>query len=286
MKEVEKIEKELFIKCNVNSHTMMEHKAITTYNKEHNTEEWAPKLTIRQKSEVSEKLIMLILILLIPFELLYNLIDYMSFKCSKHKRTNEYRKLILGRNLRTIELKQPPLTFIRNKDKLVKQFCSSENQYPLCDIFIWIPEIVASQYPNVPWQRKTVYSVCVPKTFHCYYTNGYISSLHECDWLFKFQRTYNLSKAVPVINYAKQTNWEKVYLRQYAPPIISDDEEESIDCFVELLSENEPMKGLMWEKKDYLFFHVGTFQLKRGSIDVLTERSNTKLNKIMNDILK
>ena len=228
-----------------------------------------------------EILLVSLIILLLPFELIYDLAEHIYFKCSKQKRSNEYRRMMLGQAKTPIRLEQEVPGFFRNKEKLVKQFCSSEHQYPNCEVYFWIPQLVTEKYPDVPWFKKTVYSVRVPYTFHCYYTNGFVSNLLDYDWLLKFQRVYNLTKAVPVINYTRQTDWGREFWKKYSRSLLDTEEYDEIECFVELLTETEPMEGLEYEKVNYMCYHAGTYQLKRHHFDILTSKSHRKLNEII-----
>lgn len=223
-----------------------------------------------------ELLLVLLMILLLPFELIYKFAEHLKFKKSRQKRSNEYRRMMLGRAKTPIRLEQEVPGFFRNKEKLVEQFCSSEHQYPNCEVYFWIPKMIVEKYPSVPWMMKTVYSVRVPYTFHCHYTNGSVSSLLDYDWLLKFQHVYHLTNAVPVINYTRQTDWGRELLKK-SSNILDDEEYDEIECFVELLTETEPMEGLEYEKIDYMYYHAGTFQLKRHYFDILTTKSYTTL---------
>ena len=179
--------------------------------------------------------------------------------------------------------------FFRNRDKVILYFNSSQSMYPSCEVSLYVPEDKADGYHKVPWQdKRELYSVRVPNTFHSYWAEGYVSDLVEHGWLRKFQQDYRLTDAVPVINYSLKNSddviWYNRKITNWICTELWDEEEKApVECFVELLSTVEPVKDTDWEMVEYRWCTLGTFTLKRGCFDRLTNKSRHRLNRILEE---
>ena len=170
--------------------------------------------------------------------------------------------------------------FFRNTDQCAVHYSTNEDIYPESHLSLWLPDDKAGDYPRVPWlQTVGLYSVKVPHVFHSIWADGRISDLNEEDWLAEFQKRWNLSNAVVVINY-KHYEDDNFYLRQRKiersfmdtfPPL---DLEEwtPLECYVELLTDKKPLEGLEWEKVEYRYCHLGTFTLERNCFHDIKDR--------------
>ena len=258
-----------------------------------NDDEWTPQEI--KKSGMSDdiwiKIIFGGLIVLSPFILLYELGESLHFKCSQKRRKEEYRKMLDERARKASKCvpKKDDHHYYRNSDRYIIHCSTNESIYPQCNLSLWIPGDKADDYHRVPWaQPITLYSVKVPHVFHSIWADGQISDLNEEDWLAEFQKRWNLSNAVVVINY-KHYEDDNFYLRQRKiersfmdtfPPL---DWEEwtPLECYVELLTDKKPLEGLEWEKVKYRYCHLGTFTLERNCFHDIQDRK--RLENILNN---
>lgn len=229
------------------------------------------------------------LIVIAPFIIIYELAESLWFKGCPRKRKNEYRNMMQKRvtEAGSIRPDRFDLDFFRNKDSVILHFSSSQAMYPSCEVSLYVPEDKAGGYPKVPWQDMlTLYSVRVPNTFHSYWADGYVSNLIEHGWLRKFQQEYRLTDAVPVINYSFKNSCDVIWYKRELENCIhrelwDEDVKAPVECFVELLSRVEPVKGTEWVPVGYRCCPLGTFTLERGCFDKLTGRSRRRLERIL-----
>ena len=221
------------------------------------------------------------LIVLSPFILLYKLGESLHFNCSQKRRKEEYRKMVKERSRRARKCvpEMDDSGFFRNADRCVVHCSTNEDIYPECNLSLCVPEEKAGNYPHVPWaQPITLYSVRVPHVFHSIWADGRVSDLNEEDWLAEFQKRWNLSDAIVVINY-KHYGDDNLYLRKrkIARCIMDsfpfDNEDRTpLECYVELLTDKKPMEGLEWVNVTYRFYHLGTFTLERNCFNNIKDR--------------
>lgn len=242
-------------------------------------------------SEIWIKIIVVVLVIISPLIIIYNLTESFCFRCYPRKRKDEYRNMMQKRaaEAKRVRPDRFDFDFFRNRDKVILYFNSSQAMYPSCEVSLYVPEDKADGYHKVPWQdKRELYSVRVPNTFHSYWAEGYVSDLVEHGWLRKFQQDYRLTDAVPVINYSLKNSGDVIwYNRKISNCIYTElwDEEEKapVECFVELLSTVEPVKDTDWEMVEYRWCTLGTFTLERGCFDRLTNRSRRRLNRILEE---
>ena len=242
-------------------------------------------------SEIWIRIIVVLLVIISPLIIIYNLTETLCFRCCPRKRKDEYRNMMQKRaaEAKRIRPDRFDFDFFRNKDKIILYFNSSQAMYPSCEVSLYVPEDKADGYHKIPWQdKRELYSVRVPNTFHSYWAEGYVSDLVEHGWLRKFQQDYRLTDAVPVINYSLKNSDDVIwYNRKISNCIYTElwDEEEKapVECFVELLSTVEPVKDTDWELVEYRWCTLGTFTLKRGCFDRLTNKSRHRLNRILEE---
>lgn len=242
-------------------------------------------------SEISIKIIVVVLVIISPLIIIYNLAESFCFRCYPQKRKDEYRNMMQKRatEAKRVRPDRFDFDFFRNRDKVILYFNSSQAMYPSCEVSLYVPEDKADEYHKVPWQdKRELYSVRVPNTFHSYWAEGYVSDLVEHGWLRKFQQDYRLTDAVPVINYSLKNSDDVIwYNRKISNCIYTElwDEEEKapVECFVELLSTVEPVKDTDWEMVEYRWCTLGTFTLERGCFDRLTNRSRRRLEQILEE---
>ena len=242
-------------------------------------------------SEIWIRIIVVVLVIISPLIIIYNLTETLCFRCCPRKRKDEYRNMMQKRaaEAKRIRPDRFDFDFFRNKDKIILYFNSSQAMYPSCEVSLYVPEDKADGYHKIPWQdKRELYSVRVPNTFHSYWAEGYVSDLVEHGWLRKFQQDYRLTDAVPVINYSLKNSDDVIwYNRKISNCIYTElwDEEEKapVECFVELLSTVEPVKDTDWELVEYRWCTLGTFTLKRGCFDRLTNKSRHRLNRILEE---
>ncbi len=242
-------------------------------------------------SEIWIKIIVVVLVIISPLIIIYNQAESFCFRCYPRKRKDEYRNMMQKRaaEAKRVRPDRFDFDFFRNRDKVILYFNSSQSMYPSCEVSLYVPEDKADGYHKVPWQdKRKLYSVRVPNTFHSYWAEGYVSDLVEHGWLRKFQQDYRLTDAVPVINYSLQNSDDVIwYNRKISNCIYTElwDEEEKapVECFVELLSTVEPVKDTDWEMVEYRWCILGTFMLERGCFDRLTNRSRRRLDRILEE---
>ena len=242
-------------------------------------------------SEIWIKIIVVVLVIISPLIIIYNLAESFCFRCYPRKRKDEYRNMMQKRaaEAKRVRPDRFDFDFFRNRDKVILYFSSSQAMYPSCEVSLYVPEDKADRYHKVPWQDKQkLYSVRVPNTFHSYWAEGYVSDLVEHGWLRKFQQDYRLTDAVPVINYSLKNSDDVIwYNRKISNCIYTElwDEEEKapVECFVELLSTVEPDKDTDWEMVEYRWCTLGTFTLERECFDRLTNRSRRRLDRILEE---
>lgn len=242
-------------------------------------------------SEIWIKIIVVVLVIISPLIIIYNLTESFCFRCYPRKRKDEYRNMMQERaaEAKRVRPDRFDFDFFRNRDKVILYFSSSQAMYPSCEVSLYVPEDKADGYHKVPWQdKRELYSVRVPNTFHSYWAEGYVSDLVEHGWLRKFQQDYRLTDAVPVINYSLKNSDDVIwYNRKISNCIYTElwDEEEKapVECFVELLSTVEPVKDTDWEMVEYRWCTLGTFTLERGCFDRLTNRSRRRLEQILEE---
>lgn len=242
-------------------------------------------------SEIWIKIIVVVLVIISPLIIIYNLAESFCFRCYPRKRKDEYRNMMQKRaaEAKRVRPDRFDFDFFRNRDKVILYFSSSQAMYPSCEVSLYVPEDKADGYHKVPWQdKRELYSVRVPNTFHSYWAEGYVSDLVEHGWLRKFQQDYHLTDAVPVINYSLKNSDDVIwYNRKISNCIYTElwDEEEKapVECFVELLSIVEPVKDTDWEMVEYRWCTLGTFTLERGCFDRLTNRSRRRLEQILEE---
>ena len=249
-----------------------------------NDGQWTPQ---EIKSGISDdiwiKIIFGGIIVLSPLILLYELGESLHFKCSQKRRREEYRKMVKerARKARKCVPEMDDSGFFRNADRCVVHCSTNEDIYPECYLSLWVPEDKAGNYPRVPWMQTIgLYSVKVPHVFHSIWADGRVSDLNEEDWLAEFQKRWNLSDAIVVINY-KHYGDDNFYLRQRKLEMsvidsfpFDDEDRPPLECYVELLllTDKKPKEGLEWEKVEYRFFHLGTFTLERNFFNNIKDR--------------
>lgn len=225
------------------------------------------------------------LVIISPFIIIYKLSESLWFNLSRKARMAEYNN-IQKRNLVGAGRSKPDtddVGFFRNSERIILYVSTSQYIYPTCKISLYMPDAKADNYTCVPWEEKQeLYSVRVPGTFHSIYTDGIVSELEEYEWLCKFRKDYLLTAAVPVINYASGA---ENYKRDAVNFIewVWNDKQSPIDCYVELLATDEPVKGIEWEAVNYRHYTLGTFTLERGSLDSLTNKSQRMLDKLLQE---
>ena len=242
-------------------------------------------------SEIWIKIIVVVLVIISPLIIIYNLTESLCFRCCPRKRKDEYRNIIQKRaaEAKRVRPDRFDFDFFRNKDKIILYFNSSQAMYPSCEVSLYVPEDKADGYHKVPWQDKQkLYSVRVPNTFHSYWAEGYVSDLVEHGWLRKFQQDYRLTDAVPVINYAFKNSGDVIWYNRKIERCIYteiwvEEEKAPVECFVELLSTVEPVKDTDWELVEYRRCTLGTFTLERECFDRLTNRSRRRLDRILEE---
>lgn len=293
MKKNEKIEKELFMEQEPCPEKKKDKKAAGEKS-EKEIIEWKPmENKVRKGQDTDElgfKCIVAILIVILPFILLYELGESLWFRCSSKRRKEEFRKME-GESIKYAKKHSPTEEhgFYRNHDRYVIHYNTCQEIYPKCDISIWVPDAKAKDYPRVPWlDAKELYSIKVPYTFHSCWTDGYVSDLEEVDWLADFKMKSNLVNAIAVINY-NTDGYETLLRSRRADTFIldtfpfEDEERTPLECFVELLTDKKPMDGLEYEKVLYRFVPMGRFRLERKTYSQLTGSSRKKLGKILNE---
>ncbi len=301
MRDIEKIEKQLFkdepiflkelegnkVQKEIKKWTMNEYKNPD----EVETEMEKVKKNKADDNEIWIKIIVVVLVIISPLIIIYNLSEALCFRYCPRKRKDEYRNMMQKRaaEAKRVRPNRFDFDFFRNKDKIILYFNSSQAMYPSCEVSLYVPEDKTDGYHKVPWQdKRKLYSVRVPNTFHSYWAEGYVSDLVEHGWLRKFQQDYRLTDAVPVINYSLKNSDDVIwYNRKISNCIYTElwDEEEKapVECFVELLSTVEPVKDTDWEMVEYRRCTLGTFTLKRGCFDRLTNKSRHRLNRILEE---
>ena len=242
-------------------------------------------------SEIWIKIIVVVLVIISPLIIIYNLTESLCFRCCPRKRKDEYRNIIQKRaaEAKRVRPDRFDFDFFRNRDKVILYFNSSQAMYPSCEVSLYVPEDKADGYNKVPWQdKRELYSVRVPNTFHSYWAEGYVSDLVEHGWLRKFQQDYRLTNAVPVINYAFKNSGDVIWYNRKIERCIyteiwGEEEKAPVECFVELLSTVEPVKDTDWELVEYRRCTLGTFTLERECFDRLTNRSRRRLDRILEE---
>ena len=242
-------------------------------------------------SEIWIKIIVVVLVIISPLIIIYNLSEALCFRCCPKKRKDEYRNMMQKRvaEAKRVRPDRFDFDFFRNRDKVILYFSSSQAMYPSCEVSLYVPEDKADGYNKVPWQdKRELYSVRVPNTFHSYWAEGYVSDLVEHGWLRKFQQDYRLTNAVPVINYAFKNSSDVIWYNRkitnwICTELWGEEEKAPVECFVELLSTVEPVKDTDWEMVEYRWCTLGTFTLKRGCFDRLTNKSRHRLNRILEE---
>ena len=242
-------------------------------------------------SEIWIKIIVVVLVIISPLIIIYNLSEALCFRCCPKKRKDEYRNMMQKRvaEAKRVRPDRFDFDFFRNRDRGILYFNSSQAMYPSCEVSLYVPKDKANGYHKVPWQDKQkLYSVRVPNTFHSYWAEGYVSDLVEHGWLRKFQQDYRLTDAVPVINYAFKNSNDAIWYNRKIERCIyteiwGEEEKAPVECFVELLSTVEPVKDTDWELVEYWRCTLGTFTLERGCFDRLTNRSRRRLDRILEE---
>ena len=242
-------------------------------------------------SEIWIKIIVVVLVIISPLIIIYNLSEALCFRCCPRKRKDEYRNMMQKRAAEAKRIRPDHFNFdfFRNRDRGILYFNSSQAMYPSCEVSLYVPKDKANGYHKVPWQDKQkLYSIRVPNTFHSYWTEGYVSDLVDHGWLRKFQQDYRLTDAVPVINYAFKNSNDAIWYNRKIERCIyteiwGEEEKAPVECFVELLSTVEPVKDIDWELVEYRRCTLGTFTLERGCFDRLTNRSRRRLDRILEE---
>ena len=242
-------------------------------------------------SEIWIKIIVVVLVIISPLIIIYNLSEALCFRCCPKKRKDEYRNMMQKRvaEAKRVRPDHFDFDFFRNRDRGILYFNSSQAMYPSCEVSLYVPKDKANGYHKVPWQDKQkLYSIRVPNTFHSYWAEGYVSDLVEHGWLRKFQQDYRLTDAVPVINYAFKNSNDAIWYNRKIERCIyteiwGEEEKAPVECFVELLSTVEPVKDTDWELVEYRRCTLGTFTLERGCFDRLTNRSRRRLDRILEE---
>jgi hypothetical protein len=301
MRNTEKIEKQLFkdepiflkelegnkVQKEIKKWTMNEYKNPD----EVETEMEKVKKNKADDNEIWIKIIVVVLVIISPLIIIYNLSEALCFRYCPRKRKDEYRNMMQKRaaEARKVKPDRFDFDFFRKKDKVILYFNSSQAMYPSCEVSLYVPKDKANGYHKVPWQDKQkLYSIRVPNIFHSYWAEGYVSDLVEHGWLRKFQQDYRLTDAMPVINYAFKNSNDAIWYNRKIERCIyteiwGEEEKAPVECFVELLSTVEPVKDTDWELVEYRRCTLGTFTLERGCFDRLTNRSRSRLDRILEE---
>ena len=242
-------------------------------------------------SEIWIRIIVVLLVIISPLIIIYNLSEALCFRCCPKKRKDEYRNMMQKRvaEAKRVRPDRFDFDFFRNRDRGILYFNSSQAMYPSCEVSLYVPKDKANGYHKVPWQDKQkLYSVRVPNTFHSYWAEGYVSDLVEHGWLRKFQQDYRLTDAVPVINYSLKNSDDVIWYNRkitnwICTELWGEEEKAPVECFVELLSTVEPVKDTDWEIVEYRWCTLGTFTLERGCFDRLTNKSRRRLDRILEE---
>ena len=165
--------------------------------------------------------------------------------------------------------------FFRNRTEIVRVISTDETSYPRCKVR-WLIPCVSSKMDVMDmdvFQKKEFYSIRVPGKFRSDYSEGYVSDLHEKEYLHEFMKEHCLQHCIVVINYLSQRR--RCYIKEICDGWLSKEPE----CYVELLSEMEP-SHLEYEKAVYYSYDFPEeYLLEENSKEKLKDESEYRLMK-------
>lgn len=166
--------------------------------------------------------------------------------------------------------------------KVVRVIITDNTSYPKCKVR-WLIPSVSPQMDVMDmdvFHKKEFYSIRVPGKFRSDYSEGYVSDLHEKEYLHEFMKEHCLQHCIVIINYLSQ------HRRCYIKGICDGWLGKSPECYVELLSETEPAR-LEYEKVVYYSYDFPEeYRLAKGSKEILEEESEYRLMKSLHQYNK
>lgn len=167
--------------------------------------------------------------------------------------------------------------FFRNRTEIVHVISTDETSYPKCKVR-WLIPCVSSKMDVMDmdvFQKKEFYSIRVPGKFRSDYSEGYVSDLHEKEYLHEFMKEHCLQHCIVVINYLSQRR------RCYEEWLVK-----SPECYVELLSETEPVNQENEKVVYYSYDFPDEYQLVKGSKEILEKESEYRFMKSLHQYNK
>ena len=172
--------------------------------------------------------------------------------------------------------------FFRNQTKVVRVIITNEMCYPKCRVRWLIPCISPKNdiMDIDEFQKKEFYSIRVPGKFRSDYSEGYVSDLDEQEYLHEFMKEHSLQNCIVVLNYLNERR--RCYLKEICDGCFG----RLPECYVELLSETEPINQEYEKVLYYSYDFPDEYQLVEGSKEKLEEESEYRLMKSLHQYNK
>ena len=173
--------------------------------------------------------------------------------------------------------------FFRNQTKVVRVIITNKMCYPKCRVRWLIPCISPKNdiMDIDEFQKKEFYSIRVPGKFRSDYSEGYVSDLDEQEYLHEFMKEHSLQNCIVVLNYLNERR--RCYLKEICDGWLL---VRSPECYVELLSETEPVNQEYEKVVYYSYDFSDEYQLVEGSKEKLEKESEYRLMKCLHQYNK
>lgn len=172
--------------------------------------------------------------------------------------------------------------FFRNQTEVVRVIITNEMCYPKCRVR-WLIPCISPKMDIMDmdvFQKKEFNSIRIPGKFKSDYSEGYVSDLEEQEYLHEFMKEHSLQNCIVVINYLNHRR------RCYIKGICDGWFGRSPECYVELLSEIEPVNQEYEKVVYYSYDFPEEYQLVEGSKEKLEKKSEYRLMKSLHQYNK